>query len=110
MKYTWEFFSGRRKLTLVKFLRGVKNLEEAKQKFEVNQIIPPSDDAILSVIIKESPLRKVMKERAAANADQPTLDKTQESSSDGKKSLTKNNKKKKYFRKVLSPKSGEPDE
>ena len=112
MKYTWEFFSRRRNLEISKFLRGTKTLEEAKKKFLENQIIPPDDASILSAIVKDSPLTKAMNKRSTSKTSDaaPAKDQKDVVSTSQKKTTSKKSKQKKYFRKVLSPKSGEPDE
>jgi len=108
VKYTWEFFSGRRNLEISKFLKGAKNLEEAKQKFLDNQIIPPADSIILSVIVKDSPLTKAMKKRSSS--DNKVVKTEKDDVPQQKQTTSKKSKQKKYFRKVLSPKTGESSE
>ena len=100
----------RRGLDITEFVRGSKDLQEARQKFLDNQIIPPADEVILSILVKDSPLSKAMKKRADAQAPQTPSNQTKKSAVEEKSKAPKPRKQKKYFRKVLSPKSGESDE
>lgn len=110
MKYTWDFISSRRGLDINKFLRGVSTIEEAQKKFISNDIIPLEDEVILKVIIEASPLKKAMstpsgkKKVAASKKIAPAASSKEKPEKPDKK------EEKKYFRKVLSPKTGAESE
>ena len=48
----WEYFSGRRRISLEQFVGGAKTLEEALAIFKTRRISPPEDES-LSLLFKK---------------------------------------------------------
>ena len=52
----WEYFSKRRRVSLARFLKGVKTLAAAKLFFEARAVSPPKDGTLEALYSKPSPV------------------------------------------------------
>jgi len=54
----WEYFSKRRRISLARFLKGVKTLAAAKLFFEARAVSPPKDGTLEALYSNPNPIVK----------------------------------------------------
>jgi len=67
----WEYFSGRRRISLEKFVEDAKTLEEALAIFKNCRVSPPGDGS-LSLLFKKSNPSPVVKKKEVKKSTSPS--------------------------------------
>lgn len=114
----WQFFSKRRGITLKAFLSGIATLDEAHEKFQSRDLVPPQDSEILEILGTKPKAKKLQEDKAPKRTIKKTkkpepssTEKSPEPSAPAKtakdkpiKKKTKSKKDEKYFRRVFPAK------
>ena len=114
----WQFFSKRRGVTLKKFLSGVTTLDEAHERFQNRDLVPPQDSEILELLgpqpeAKKEPAPKVTKkpQKQTKQPEPASTEKPAQTNAPAKttkdkpvKKKAKSKKDEKYFRRVFPAK------